>query len=37
MDNGRRDIKAGMGFKQFCAGILIYAALGLLICLINFG
>lgn len=36
MDNGRRDINAGVGFKQFCIGIIIYAAIGLLIYLVNF-
>tara|TARA_R110000782_G_C14528776_1_gene382093 strand:- start:97 stop:219 length:123 start_codon:yes stop_codon:yes gene_type:complete len=36
MDNGRRDVVAGMNLKQFCTGLLIYAVIGLVIYLINF-
>jgi preprotein translocase subunit Sss1 len=36
MDNGRRDVEAGMNLKQFCIGVLIYGAIGLAIYLINF-
>ena len=36
MDNGRRDVGAGMNFKQFCIGLLIYVVIGLAIYLINF-
>tara|TARA_R110000737_G_scaffold353117_1_gene402425 strand:- start:8972 stop:9094 length:123 start_codon:yes stop_codon:yes gene_type:complete len=31
MDNGRRDIRPGMNFKQFLRGLLIYGAIGLFI------
>jgi hypothetical protein len=36
MDNGRRDVEAGMNLKQFVKGVLIYGAIGLVIYLINF-